>query len=60
MRSSSVTTGTSSALTNWYLEEFTAQRRRWSTLAVSFATVHVMAAWRGQHVGAQLVEHFKS
>jgi GNAT superfamily N-acetyltransferase len=22
--------------------------------------MHVMAAWRGQHVGSQLVEHFRS
>jgi GNAT superfamily N-acetyltransferase len=32
----------------------------WTAPRAYLISLHVMAAWRGQHVGAQLVKHFRS
>jgi GNAT superfamily N-acetyltransferase len=39
---------------------FYAASAMWTRPRAQLISLHVMAAWRGQHVGAQLVEYFRS
>jgi GNAT superfamily N-acetyltransferase len=39
---------------------FHAASAMWTRPRAHLISMHVMAAWRGQHVGAQLVEYFRS
>lgn len=39
---------------------FYAASAMWTSPQAILISMHVMAAWRGQHVGAQLVEYFRS